>query len=217
MICLLVGVYYQMVWPANLQKVCHYKCPYFVGMSNKDRGYSFATGRYASQLNSWSGNMLDPVSIGLAISTASKAFEMIQKGFSVGRELEQMHGDMGRWMSATAEIAATAEDAENAGFITRMLKGSGNIEQIATQAVLAKKQIEKQRYELMVHVRLRYGMNTWNDILKAEGQLRKAKAKALEEQRKFMERSVLIVVLTTIIGGGLFALWNWADYLKNVA
>jgi phosphosulfolactate phosphohydrolase-like enzyme len=64
-----------------------------------------------------------------------------------------MHGDMGRWMSATAEIAATAEDAENAGFITRMLKGSGNIEQIATQAVLAKKQIEKQRYQLMVHVR----------------------------------------------------------------
>jgi hypothetical protein len=56
-------------------------------------------------------------------------------------------------MSATAEIAATAEDAENAGFITRMLKGSGNIEQIATQAVLAKKQIEKQRYELMVHIR----------------------------------------------------------------
>jgi CRISPR/Cas system CSM-associated protein Csm2 small subunit len=158
--------------------------------------------------------MLDPVSIGLAISTASKAFDMIQRGFAVGRELEQMHGDMGRWMSATAEIAATAEDAENAGFITRMLKGSGNIEQIATQAVLAKKQIEKQRYELMVHVRMRWGMKTWEDILKAEGQLRKAKAKALEEQRKFMERSVLIVVLTTIIGGGLFALWNWADYLK---
>jgi predicted phosphatase len=82
--------------------------------------------------------MLDPVSIGLAISTASKAFEMIQKGFAVGRELEQMHGDMGRWMSATAEIAATAESAENAGVITRMLKGSGNIESIATQAVLAK-------------------------------------------------------------------------------
>jgi hypothetical protein len=74
--------------------------------------------------------MLDPVSIGLAISTASKAFDMIQRGFAVGRELEQMHGDMGRWMSATAEIAATAEDAENAGFITRMLKGSGNIEQL---------------------------------------------------------------------------------------
>jgi hypothetical protein len=40
MICLLVGIYYQMVWPATLQKVCHYKCPYFVGaMSNKDRDF----------------------------------------------------------------------------------------------------------------------------------------------------------------------------------
>jgi hypothetical protein len=159
--------------------------------------------------------MLDPVSIGLAISTASKAFDMIQRGFAVGRELEQMHGDMTRWMGATAEIAATAESAENAGVITRMLKGSGNIEQIATQAILAKKQIETQRYELMVHIRMKYGMKTWDDILKAEGQLRKAKAKALEEQREFMERSVLIVVLTTIIGGGLFALWNWAGYLKG--
>jgi hypothetical protein len=159
--------------------------------------------------------MLDPVSIGLAISTASKAFDMIQRGFAVGRELEQMHGDMTRWMGATAEIAATAESAENAGVITRMLKGSGNIEQIATQAILAKKQIETQRYELMVHIRMKYGMKTWDDILKAEGQLRKAKAKALEEQREFMERSVLIVVLTTIIGGGLFGLWNWAGYLKG--
>jgi hypothetical protein len=153
MICLLVGVYYQMVWPATLQKVCHYKCPYFVGMSNKDRDFI----RY--------GEVCEP----------TKFVEM------------------------------------------PMLKGSGNIESIATQAVLAKKQIEKQRYELMVHIRMKYGMNTWDEILRAEGQLRKAKAKALEEQRKFMERSVLIVVLTTIIGGGLFALWNWADYLKGVA
>jgi hypothetical protein len=82
---------------------------------------------------------------------------------------------------------------------------------------LQKNKSKKQRYELMVHVRMRWGMKTWDEILRAEGQLRKAKAKALEEQRKFMERSVLIVVLTTIIGGGLFALWNWADYLKNVA
>jgi hypothetical protein len=37
---LLVGIYYQMVWPATLQKVCHYKCPYFVGAtSNKDRDF----------------------------------------------------------------------------------------------------------------------------------------------------------------------------------
>ena len=99
--------------------------------------------------------------------------------------------------------------------ITRLLKGSGNIESIATQAVLAKKQIETQRYELMVHIRMKYGMNTWDEILRAEGKLRKAKAKAMEEQRKFFERCVLIVVLTVIVGGGLTGLWYWADYLKT--
>jgi|TARA_B110000211_G_scaffold232941_1_gene297863 hypothetical protein len=159
--------------------------------------------------------MLDPVSIGLAISTASKAFSMIQKGFAAGRELEQMSSDMSRWMSATSEIAATADDAENAGVITRMLKGSGNIESIATQAVLAKKQIEKQRYELMVHIRMKYGMNTWDEILRAEGKLRKAKARALEEKRKFFERTAMIVVLAIILTAGLFAIWYWADYLRG--
>jgi|TARA_R110000796_G_scaffold101861_1_gene210614 L-asparagine transporter-like permease len=159
--------------------------------------------------------MLDPVSIGLAISTASKAFSMIQKGFAAGRELEQMSSDMSRWMSATSEIAATADDAENAGVITRMLKGSGNIESIATQAVLAKKQIEKQRYELMVHIRMKYGMNTWDEILRAEGKLRKAKAKAMEEQRKFLERIAMVVILTIIVLGGLIGLWYFADYLKG--
>lgn len=159
--------------------------------------------------------MLDPITIGIAIKTASKAFEMLQKGFAVGRELEQMHGDMSRWMGATAEIAATAESAENAGVITRLLKGSGNIEAIATQAVLAKKQIEQQRYELMVHIRMKYGMSTWDEILRAEGKLRKAKAKAAEEQRKFFERTVLIIVLTVIVAGGITGLWYWADYLKG--
>jgi hypothetical protein len=50
-----------------------------------------------------------------------------------------------------------------------------------------------------------------------KGKLRKAKAKAMEEQRKFIERSVLIVVLTVIVGGGLAGLWYWADYLKSVS
>jgi hypothetical protein len=50
-----------------------------------------------------------------------------------------MHGDMGRWMSATAEIAATAEDAENAGFITSMLKGSGNIESNSNSGCVGQK------------------------------------------------------------------------------
>jgi hypothetical protein len=38
MICLLVGVYYTMFWPAKLYTACHYRCPYFVS-AGKDRAY----------------------------------------------------------------------------------------------------------------------------------------------------------------------------------
>jgi hypothetical protein len=42
--------------------------------------------------------------------------------------------------------------------ITRLLTGAGNIEAMATQAVLARKQIEAQRYELKVWVSMTYGI-----------------------------------------------------------
>ena len=40
-----------------------------------------------------SEKMLDPVS---ALATASAAFNVIKKGFEVGRDIEQMAGDLGR-------------------------------------------------------------------------------------------------------------------------
>jgi hypothetical protein len=62
---------------------------------------------------------------------------------------------------------------------------------------------------------MKYGMNTWDEILRAEGKLRKAKAKAMEEQRKFLERIAMVVILTIIVLGGLIGLWYFADYLKG--
>ena len=35
-----------------------------------------------------------------AVSAATSAFGAIKKGFEVGRDIESMAGDLGRWMSA---------------------------------------------------------------------------------------------------------------------
>ena len=161
--------------------------------------------------------MLDPASIGIAINICSTAFKAIQKGFEAGREMEAMHGDLQRWLGSSAEIAATEENAKNAGVITRILKGGSNIEAMALQAMLAKKQIEEQRYNLKVYISMKYGMPAWEELLRTEGRLRKMKAAQMEEQQKFIERLVLIVVLTVIVGLGGAALWYWADYLKDLS
>jgi hypothetical protein len=43
------------------------------------------------------------------------------------------------------------------------------------------------------------------------------KAAQMEEQQKFIERLVLIVVVTAIVALGGAALWYWADYLKDLS
>ena len=44
------------------------------------------------------------IEIVAAVSAASSAFNAIKKGFEVGRDIESMAGDMGRWMSAVSDI-----------------------------------------------------------------------------------------------------------------
>jgi hypothetical protein len=37
---------------------------------------------------------MDPITISLAVGVASKAFDAIKSGFAMGRDLEQMSGDI---------------------------------------------------------------------------------------------------------------------------
>jgi hypothetical protein len=48
---------------------------------------------------------MDPASVTLAIGAASKAFSMLKRGFEIGRDIESMHGDIQKWMGASAQIA----------------------------------------------------------------------------------------------------------------
>ena len=48
--------------------------------------------------------MLDPASIGIAITAANTAFSAIKKGFAAGREIESMGKDLSRWMGAVSDV-----------------------------------------------------------------------------------------------------------------
>jgi len=159
---------------------------------------------------------VDPASVTLAIGAASKAFSMLKRGFEIGRDIESMHGDIQKWMGASAQIATIEKATKNPGMVTRLLTGAGNIEAMATQAVLARKQIEAQRYELKVWVSMTYGIGTWEEILRTEGQLRKQQQAAAEQQQAFFAKVFLGSTLfaTVGIGGGL--LYFFALFLKDL-
>ena len=52
---------------------------------------------------------MDPLTITAAMSVANSAFNAIKQGFSAARDIEQMSGDIGRWMGAVSDI----DNAEN--------------------------------------------------------------------------------------------------------
>ena len=43
--------------------------------------------------------MIDPIT---AVATATAAFNTIKNGFQMGRDVEGMAGDLGRWMGAVS-------------------------------------------------------------------------------------------------------------------
>ena len=50
--------------------------------------------------------MIDPVT---AIAGATAAFNAIKSGFSVGRDIENMAGDLGRWMNCISDLKKAEE------------------------------------------------------------------------------------------------------------
>ena len=125
---------------------------------------------------------MDPASIGLAITAASKAFTAIKNGFAIGRDIESMGKDLGRWMGALRDIDNAEKSAKNASPLRKLFKGK-EIEASAIEAFTAKKKLEAQRQELKSFINFHYGANSWNEILHMEAEIIKLRQKEIYERQ----------------------------------
>jgi CHASE3 domain sensor protein len=141
---------------------------------------------------------MDPVS---ALATASAAFNVIKKGFEVGRDIEQMAGDLGRWMSAMSDLSEAERQAKNPPLFKKlMFKGSVEEEAMATFA--AKKKAEQMREELKQYISWTMGQKAWDELIRMEGQIRKERQETIyaqaQKRQKFVEW--LVIGLAICIG-----------------
>ena len=104
---------------------------------------------------------MDPVT-GIAI--ASTAYKAICTAFQHGREIEQMAGDLGRWMQG---INAVKEGHSRA-------KGRriGSVEEEALETFAALKKAQQMENELRNFITGHYGMNAWQQIIKIQADIR---------------------------------------------
>ena len=132
---------------------------------------------------------MDPVT---AIAAATTAFNVIKKGFDMGRDIESMYGDMGRWMGAVSDVNQANKMAKNPPLFKKLFAGS-SIEEDAMNAFAAKKKAEEMENELRSYVNLVYGPNSWNEILKLQAKIRKDRQEQIYAQQE-MQAHVLNVI-----------------------
>ena len=146
--------------------------------------------------------MIDPVT---AIAGATAAFNAIKSGFSVGRDIESMAGDLGRWMSHVSDLKK-AEDMNKKPPLFRKLFQSGSVEEEALQIFMAKKKAADMRDQLRQIIVATRGPSAWDELIKTEVDIRKKRQEAIyaqQERRQQVLEIVGIGFLMLVIAGAL--------------
>jgi len=149
--------------------------------------------------------LIDPVT---AIAGATAAFNAIKSGFSVGRDIESMAGDLGRWMNCVSDLKKS-EEMNKKPPLFKKLFASGSVEEEAMTIFMAKKKTEDMRDQLKQIIIMSRGLSAWDELLRTEGDIRKKRQQmvyAQEERRRQVLEVIGIIVLVLIIGGAALGL-----------
>ena len=151
--------------------------------------------------------MVDPIT---AIATATAAFNTIKKGFQMGRDIEGMAGDLGRWMGAVSDINK-ADEMNKKPPLFKKLFASGSVEEEAMTIFMAKKKAEDMREQLRDIISVTRGPSAWKELLHTEASIRKRRQAAIydqeERQKKFFEIIAISVTVIVAVGILVFVLY----------
>ena len=127
---------------------------------------------------------MDPIS---AIAVATTAYSAIKKGFSVGREIESMSKDLGRWMGAIQDVKEGHNKKKGRSF--------GSVEEESLETFAALKKAQQMEDELRTFVNMNYGPNAWNEVIRLQADIRIKKKEAVEDakkkQKEIIEKGIL--------------------------
>jgi len=142
--------------------------------------------------------MIDPVT---AIAGATAAFNAIKKGIQVGRDLQDMGGQLSQWAGAIADLDFADRQTQKPPWYKAL--GSG-VEAQAMEIWQAKQKAESMSKELKDYISVMYGPSKWQEILEIEAKLRKEKKeheyRQIEIKQKIMEWSAGIALFIICIG-----------------
>ena len=149
--------------------------------------------------------MIDPVT---AIAGATAAFNMLKKGISVGKDLQDMGGQLSKWAGAIADLDFAEKQNRRPAWYKTL---GGGVEAQAMEIFAAKQKAANMRAELKDYISVMYGPSKWQEILEIEADLRKQKRehehRRMEIKQKIIEWSAGIALFILSVGGLAFFTW----------
>lgn len=161
--------------------------------------------------------MIDPVSIGLALSGIQKAVSLVKQAAKTAEDVQSLGPALGRLFSSANTCEKAVAQAKESGNASNM--------EIAMQIEL---ELDKVR-EIKAHYQLEFmkvgKVDVWNKIIERAGNMDKADkfaAKAAEDRakakKKEMDEAITIVLVIILVAmvlvGGYYVVTEAVDYAK---
>ena len=149
--------------------------------------------------------MIDPVT---AITAATTAFSMLKKGIAVGKDLQDMGGQLSKWAGAIADLDFADKQNQKPAWYKTL---GGGVQAQAMEIFAAKQKAAAMRQELKDYISVMYGPSKWQEILAIEADLRKQKRehehRQMEIKQKIIEWSAGVALFILCVGGLAFFTW----------
>ena len=127
--------------------------------------------------------MIDPIT---AVGLATSAYNAIRQGISVGRDIQDMTGQLSQWGKAFSDFTYAEEKSKNPPWYS--FKGSDN--ETAIQIFAEKKKMENMRNEIKSFISWNYGPSAWEEVLAIEAQMRKQRKEELYRKEE-LKRTII--------------------------
>jgi len=148
--------------------------------------------------------MIDPIT---AVGVATSAFNAIKQGIAVGRDLQDMSGQLSQWGKAFSDFNYAEEKSKNPPWYS--FKGSD--EETALQIFAQKKKMETMRKDIKAFISWNYGPSAWEEVLAIEAKMRKQRKDELYRKEELKRQIIewIVGILAAAIGIAVmgFILW----------
>ena len=144
---------------------------------------------------------MDPVTI---IGGATVAFNALKKGFQVGKDLQDMSGQLTQWAGAMSDLSFMEQKNKNPPW-WKALNGQ-SVEAEALEIFTAKRKAEAMRQELKDWISFSMGPSAWDELVATEGRIRKQKKDQEYRKAEMIEAIITWTVTGLLLVSGMGAI-----------